>query len=217
MAVSVSFDENVFDSMTPMTVAMVDEIKVGNMIEDGFWLFHEARRAMTVAGMSWMDVALMTTSKSILAVALSPFCMFSIAFMPAGVLAPPIPSIFDARFIEIHLYASSFSPLNNFFTMGLRRFESLWSSPVRSASFNTESHIEYMAVNLMSRFIAPLTPSIIDGKISVGFVAIIKIAEARNKRVNTAFIQYFIDKTSLIFFFVYKREIYGYNISRKIL
>jgi hypothetical protein len=51
----------------------------------------------------------------------------------------------------------------------------------------------------------------------VGFVAIIKIAEARNKRVNTAFIQYFIDKTSLIFFFVYKRENYGYNISRKIL
>ena len=88
--------ESTFVNMTPHTVAMVEDIKVGSMIDDGLVLFQEARSAITVAGISWIEVALMMTSKSILAVALSPFCIFSIAFMPAGVLAPPIPLVAHA-------------------------------------------------------------------------------------------------------------------------
>ena len=198
--------EKILQRITPATVAKVDEIKVGRMIDDGFALFHDARRAITVAGINWIDVAFITTSKSILSVALSPFCINSIAFIPAGVLAPPMPNIFDARFIEIHLYESSLSPLKSRFTIGRKSRESFLSSPVFSSSFNRESHIEYMAVSLMSKFIAPSTPSIIAGKISAGFTISSSIEEAKRSIVNTKFIQYFTSKITLICVLVYKSQ-----------
>lgn len=57
---------------------------------------------MTVAGISWIDVAFITKSIIMLSLALSlPLLIALIAFMPAGVATPPIPNMFAARFIEI--------------------------------------------------------------------------------------------------------------------
>lgn len=89
-------------SITPISVATVVAMSVGRNTDAAFELFAAARRAMTVAGNICIEVAFMTSSNSILSLALpSSLHMLAIAFMPAGVVAPPIPSMFDARFTDM--------------------------------------------------------------------------------------------------------------------
>lgn len=75
---------------------------MGRNIDAASELPAAARSAMTVAGIICMDVALMTSSISMLSVALpSSRHILAIAFIAAGVVAPPIPSILDARLTEM--------------------------------------------------------------------------------------------------------------------
>ena len=209
---SLSFENN-FVSTTPTTVAIVDEMRVGAMIEEGLPLPAEARSAIIVAGISWIEVALMTTSKSIFAVAFPPLSILAIAFIPAGVLAPPIPNIFEARFTEIHFSLSSLSPLKSRLITGRNSRANPLSNPVFSMIFSTDNHTAYMAHNLKHRSIAPPTPSIIEGKTSLGFVKMRMIEDVSTIAVNTKFIQYFTASRVHICFFVDKNRRKGYNIS----
>ena len=77
-------------------------MRVGRNTEAAFVLPAAARRDMTVAGMICIEVAFITSSMSILSVAFpSSRHIDAMASIADGVVAPPIPSILDARFTEM--------------------------------------------------------------------------------------------------------------------
>jgi hypothetical protein len=192
---------------------MVEDMRVGKMMEEGFKLPAEPLRAMTVAGISWMEVALMTTSRLILAVDLPSLSICRIASMPAGVLAPPIPSIFDAIFKDNHLYASSLSPLKSRLITGRNILDNPASKRVFSIILSTDNHTEYMASSLTHNWIAPSAPSIIAGNNPEGFVTSRVTQDVKRRTTKTKFIQYFTHNTLLICFLVDKNALCEYNIS----
>jgi hypothetical protein len=78
------------------------EIKDGTIIEEGVWLPAALIIDITVAGKIWIEVAFMTKNIIIFFVAVElPLYIAFTALMPAGVAAPPIPSIFDAKLTAI--------------------------------------------------------------------------------------------------------------------
>ena len=84
--------------MVDTTVA----ISEGIIIAEGAELPCVPISAITVAGKSWIEVAFITKNIIIFLLADSePVSIAEIAFIPAGVAAPPIPSILDARFTAI--------------------------------------------------------------------------------------------------------------------
>ncbi len=89
----------------PLRVDTDVDIIVGKNIDDASALPAVARIAITVAGISCMDVAFIISSSIIFALATvcSSAAILFIAFIPAGVATPPIPSILPARFTDIQL------------------------------------------------------------------------------------------------------------------
>lgn len=86
----------------PIAVAQEVAMSVGKNIDAALELPAAARSAITVAGTICIEVALMTSSISILSVALpSSRHMLAIAFIAAGVVAPPMPSMLEARLTEM--------------------------------------------------------------------------------------------------------------------
>ena len=88
-----------------------------------------------------MDVALTTTSIIMFFVATpEPLSISEIAFMPAGVAAPPSPSMFDARFTVIYFLVSSDSPLKRAFVKGRHSLVIFALRPARSIISRTLIH-----------------------------------------------------------------------------
>jgi len=116
---------------------------------------------------------LMITNKIILSEQYpSPLSINSIARIPRGVEAEPIPSIFADRFILINSQASSLSPLNTFLMIGRNILASQLLIPVSCMTLITDIHTAYIASNLTASPSDPLTPlSMLDSTIS-GEVAI---------------------------------------------
>ena len=84
------------------------------------------------------------------------FCIDSIAFIPSGVAAPPIPKRFADIFIDTYLLLSSERLLlpNILFIIGDRNFESFSAKPLFSKIEKMPSQMAYIAQSSNDSFTA---------------------------------------------------------------
>ncbi len=91
------------DSITPHTVDTAVAISDGSIMSDADAEPAARRIPITVAGTSCMEVALITMSSAMLSLAFSePSDIFSIALIPIGVAAEPMPSRLADRLSDIY-------------------------------------------------------------------------------------------------------------------
>ena len=117
-----------------------------------------------------------------------PSDIFSIALIPIGVAAEPMPSRLADRLSDIYSSDLSLSPLNNRLLMGLNILLSCLLSPILSIISKTDSHIEYIAKSDRASSIdlrAPdsMTPNALSGDTTVS-----TIMDTATIRKNTKFI-----------------------------
>jgi len=119
-------------------VDKIEQIIEGIIIDDGFLLFALASIPTIEVGKSCTLEQLIATSIIIENVAvdlcLLSFCIDSMAFMPRGVAAPPIPNRFAEIFIETNFLLSSerlFFP-KILFIIGDNNFDIFLDKPLRS-------------------------------------------------------------------------------------
>ena len=121
-----------------MVVDIIEQRSDGNIIEEGFELPAFASIPIIDVGKSCTLEQLITTNIIMgkVAVFLSglPFCIDSIAFIPIGVAAPPIPSKFAEIFIDTYCRLSSerLHLPNILFIIGESNLESFFDSPLFS-------------------------------------------------------------------------------------
>ena len=136
-----------------------------------------------------MDVEFMTIKSIILSVAFSlPSCIHSIAFIPSGVAAPPIPKRFAEKLSVIYSSARSLSPLNNFFVNGLNSLLRALLSPMPSISESMDNHIAYIAISVNASVSALLAPLIIMENALSGETTTNIISDANIIMAKTVFI-----------------------------
>lgn len=141
----------------------------------GFALPSLARRPIMVAGNNCIEVQLITSNNIILSVAdlfdLS-LHIDSIALIPIGVAAPPMPSRFADILTVMYSNVWSDSPLNNRLVMGRHSLLRNLLMPAFSISFNRLNHTQYIANIVRVSVMAAVAPSIIAGNILPGAVNI---------------------------------------------
>ena len=164
-------------------------IREGRIMSDALEEPYCALSPMIVAGNSCMLVAFMTMKSIMLSVAFSePSCIHSMAFIPRGVAALPIPSRFAEKFSVIYCLVSSLSPLNSRLVTGENSLSSARFMPIFCIMSSTDSHIAYMAHSLTAREIAPLAPLIIIENALSGDTIVTSIREDTVMIKNIVFI-----------------------------
>lgn len=117
---------------------MIEQIIDGKIIPLEFLLPADSSIPMIEVGKSWMleqeiAINIIIGKDTMFLLGLS-FCIDSIALMPSGVAAPPIPKRFAEMFIDTYLLLSAERLLlpNILFIIGDRNFESFSASPLFS-------------------------------------------------------------------------------------
>lgn len=128
-------------------VEMIEHNIDGKIIDDGFVLPALLNMPIIEVGKNWTLEQLIAISiiigKVTVVLSLLSFCIDSIAFMPSGVAAPLIPSMFAEIFIDTYFLLSSerlFLP-NNLFIIGDRSLDSLFDSPLFSRMVKRPIHM----------------------------------------------------------------------------
>ena len=121
-----------------IVVESIEQIVDGRIIEVGFLLPAFESIAIIEVGKNWTLEQLIAISiiigKVIVFLFLLSFCIDSIAFIPRGVAAPPIPRRFAEMFIETYFRLSSerlFLP-NILFIIGERNLDNFFDKPLCS-------------------------------------------------------------------------------------